>query len=106
MGVDTQFAGAGEVRALCRAMDWGRTAAGAVESWAPSLRMAVRMCLDAPVSMAVWAAPGLGLIYNDSYAALLGPAQHPAALGRSAREVWAAQWHWLGPDVERVIGRG
>jgi PAS domain S-box-containing protein len=106
MGADTLFAGPGEVRALCRVMDWSRTAAGAVESWAPSLRMAVRMCLDAPLAMAVWAAPGLGLIYNDRYAALLGPAQHPAALGRSAREVWAAQWQWLGPDLEKVLQRG
>ena len=32
MGPDTIFAGAGEVRALCRAMDWGATAAGPVES--------------------------------------------------------------------------
>jgi PAS domain S-box-containing protein len=106
MGADTLFAGPGEVRALCRAMDWSRTAAGAVESWAPSLRMAVRMCLDAPLAMAVWAIPGLGLIYNDGYAALLGPAQHPAALGRSAREVWAGQWRWLEPDLEQVIQRG
>jgi PAS domain S-box-containing protein len=105
MSVETQFAGPGEVRALCRALDWGNTAAGAVENWSPSLRMAVRMCLDAPVSMAVWAAPGLGLIYNDGYAALLGPA-HPAALGRSARDVWAEQWDWMGPDWERVIRSG
>jgi PAS domain S-box-containing protein len=106
MGADTLFAGPGEVRALCRAMDWSRTAAGAVESWAPSLRMAVRMCLDAPLAMAVWAIPGLGLIYNDRYAALLGPAEHPAALGRSARDVWAGQWQWLQLDLEHAIERG
>jgi PAS domain S-box-containing protein len=106
MAADALFAGPGEVRALCRAMDWSRTAAGAVENWAPSVRMAVRMCLDAPVPMAIWAVPGLGLVYNDLYAALLGPAQHPAALGRSARDVWAGQWQWLGPDLEQVIQRG
>jgi len=106
MGADTLFAGSGRVRALCRALDWSRTAAGPVEKWAPSLRMAVRMCLDAPVPMAVWTVPGLGLIYNDRYAALLGPARHPAALGRSAREVWAAEWQWLGRDVEQVIRHG
>jgi PAS domain S-box-containing protein len=106
MGADTLFAGPGEVRALCRAMDWSRTAVGAVESWTPSLRIAVRMCLDSPVPMAIWAVPSLGLIYNDQYAALLGAAHHPAALGRSAREVWASQWQWLGPDLEQVIGRG
>jgi PAS domain S-box-containing protein len=106
MGADTLFAGPGEVRALCRAVDWSRTAAGAVDSWTPSLRIAVRMCLDSPVPMAIWAVPGLGLVYNDQYATLLGPAQHPAALGRSAREVWAGQWQWLGPDLEQVIRRG
>ena len=106
MGADTLFAGPGEVRALCRAMDWRRTAAGAVDRWTPSLRIAVRMCLDSPVPMAIWAVPGLGLVYNDQYATLLGPAQHPAALGRSARQVWAGQWQWLGPDLEQVIRRG
>jgi PAS domain S-box-containing protein len=106
MGAVTLFAGSGKVRALCRDLDWSRTAAGAVETWAPGLRVAVRMCLDSPVQMAVLTAPGLGLIYNDSYAALLGPAQHPAALGRSAREVWAGQWHWMGRDLEQVIERG
>ncbi len=106
MPFDKLFAGPGEVRALCRAMDWANTAAGPVESWPPSVRTAVRMCFDAPLPMAVWTLPGLGLIYNDPYAAVLGSAQHPRALGRSAREVWADAWQWLGPDVEKVIGRG
>jgi len=106
MRSDSVFAGAGEVRAICRGMDWGATVAGPVESWPPSLRTAVRMCLDALVPMAIWAVPGLGLIYNEQYAALLGPAQHPMALGRSAREVWSGAWPWLEPGVEKLIGRG
>ncbi len=106
MGFDKLFAGSGEVRALCRAMDWANTAAGPIDSWPPSVRTAVRMCLDAPLPMAVWALPGLGLIYNDHYAAVLGSPQHPRALGRSAREVWSDAWQWLGPDVDKVIGRG
>jgi PAS domain S-box-containing protein len=56
--------------------------------------------------MAIWAVPGLALIYNDGYAALLGPAKHPSALGRSAREVWCDAWTWLEADVEKVLGRG
>jgi PAS domain S-box-containing protein len=103
---EAMFAGPGDLRALCRSLDWGATAAGPVACWSPSLRTAVRMCLDAPMLMAICAVPNLALVYNDGYAALLGPARHPRALGRSAREIWSGAWQWLEADVEKVIGRG
>ena len=40
------FAGPGEMRACCRAFDWGATALGPVERWPGALRAAVRLCLD------------------------------------------------------------
>jgi PAS domain S-box-containing protein len=41
---------------------------------------------------------GLGLLYNDAYAEILG-AKHPAALGAPFRQVWAEIW----PDVEPSV---
>jgi PAS domain S-box-containing protein len=100
------FAGPGEARSLGRAMDWGATAVGPLESWPPSLRTIVRMCLDAPLPMGILAAHGRTLIYNDLYAALLGPAKHPWAFGRGACEIWPEVWSWLGAEIDRVIGNG
>ena len=92
---DATFAGPGAVRALCRSMDWGATAVGPVGRWPPSLRTAVRMCLDAPTPMAVWAVPGLTLIYNDLYAGLLGLLVFVLIAGDSA--MGAQRWIALGP---------
>jgi PAS domain S-box-containing protein len=100
------FDGPGEIRALCRAIDWDATSLGAVERWPKSLRLAVRMSLEARFPMTVWAGPELVLIYNDGYPPVLGPARHPWALGRPAREVWAELWERLGPEVQRVLDRG
>src|SRR5690349_7533768 len=100
------FAGPGESRSLGRSLDWGATAAGPVESWPTSLRTIVRMCLDAPLPMSILAAHGRTLIYNDPFAALLGPAKHPWAFGHSAREVWPEAWPWLEAEIERVLEDG
>jgi len=42
------FAGPGEVRARCRALDWAATPLGPVERWPASLRTAVDRCLGSP----------------------------------------------------------
>ncbi len=49
----------------------------------------------------------LALIYNDSYAELIG-AKHPAAFGRPAAEVFAEVWHrpGIGKIIERVYRTG
>ena len=75
------FAGPGEMRARCRAQDWGATARGSVESWPPSLRVLAPLVLAAGVPSALFWGPELTLIYNDAYIPLMG-ALHPAVLGR------------------------
>ncbi len=104
--VDSFFAGPGEIRALCRAIDWSTTPLGPVQRWPQSLRLAARMCLDALFPMAVWAGPELVMLYNDGYPPVLGPEKHPWALGRRAREVWPDLWDRLGPELERVMKHG
>ncbi|CAA9307372.1 MAG: hypothetical protein AVDCRST_MAG68-966 [uncultured Gemmatimonadetes bacterium] len=51
------FAGSGEMRALCRALDREATPLGAVEGWAAALRNSVRLCLDSGFAMCVFAGP-------------------------------------------------
>jgi len=110
MPVDTVsavFAGSGELPTLCRALDWSATALGSLELWPQALRSATRICLDAAtIPMAIWAGRDLTLIYNDAYAAVLGPHKHPSALGRAARDVWPESWDRYRADLRQVIEFG
>ncbi len=99
------FGGRGELRRLCRQLDWRGTPLGPVDGWKVSLRTAVRLCLDARPAMAVWVGPDAVLIYNEAYAALLGPDRHPWALGRPGGEVFAELWARLGPEVAEVMSQ-
>jgi len=75
----TRIAG-GEMAERVRAFNWSRTPIGAMETWSPSLRLAVDMILATNFPMALRWGPQLCLIYNDAYAPALHE-KHPAALG-------------------------
>lgn len=77
-----------------RTRDWSQTSTGALHEWPPALAHAVRLCLDAPVPMAVWWGAEGTHVYNDALAAMLGP-RHPAALGRPAAEAF--------PEIRETI---
>lgn len=85
--------------------DWSESPLGPPASWPQSLRIAVSICLNSRFPMFVWWGESLVNIYNDAYAPILGK-RHPAAFGRSAREVWADIWGVLEPQVEDVMHRG
>jgi signal transduction histidine kinase/serine phosphatase RsbU (regulator of sigma subunit) len=99
------LAGGGRMGALMRELDWSATPIGPAESWPPSLRTAVGICLSSRFPILIWWGPDLVKLYNDDYAHILG-AKHPAALGRPGREVWPEIWHIIGPMLERVLARG
>ena len=42
------FAGEGEMRARCRALDWAATPLGPVETWPAALRWIVRTAMGSP----------------------------------------------------------
>ncbi len=90
------FAGGGEVRALCRAIDWAATPLGPVEGWPATLRTVVRTSLESPFPINLWCGPELVLVYNDAYTRVLG-AKHPRALGRRGAEVWSEIWGEIAP---------
>ena len=99
------FAGPGDVRALARILDWAGTPLGPVEDWAPALRHAVRLMLDAPVAMSLWCGPGRVFLYNEANLRVLGT-KHPSALGRPGAQVFAELWSVLQPQVDAVIVDG
>ena len=102
---DALFAGPGEMRALCRALDWAATPLGPVAGWPSALRTAVRLMLASPVATCLWCGPTYALVYNDAYRQILG-VKHPAALGRSGAVVWEELWGTLEPQFESVRAGG
>ena len=86
-----------ELPSLVREKDWSTTALGPMESWSPSLRMAVDIMLSSGFPMALRWGPEFVLIYNDGYRLILGD-KHPWALGRPAREAWSEVW----PQIEAL----
>ncbi|WP_420125157.1 PAS domain-containing sensor histidine kinase [Longimicrobium sp.] len=99
------FAGEGEMRARCRAMDWAATPLGPVESWPAALRWTVRTAMDSPFPINLWCEPELVLIYNDGYRHVLGD-KHPGSLGRRGTEVWREIWPEIAPMFEQIRGGG
>ncbi|MCW6508358.1 ATP-binding protein [Lichenifustis flavocetrariae] len=80
--------GGGEVGELVRALDWGATSLGPIETWAQSLRTAVAMTLLSPVPIVLlWGEDGV-MIYNDAYSGFAG-GRHPRLLGSKVREGWS-----------------
>jgi len=95
--------GGGEMGALIRAFDWGRTALGRPETWPQALRTAVRILLTTQHPACVFWGPQLLCLYNDAYRSSLGPERHPAMLGTPLRQVWSETWSVMGPQIERVM---
>jgi serine phosphatase RsbU (regulator of sigma subunit) len=78
--------------------DWARTPLGPERDWSPTLLTAVSTMVNSPFGMLLMWGPELAMVYNDRYAALLGP-RHPEALGARVPDVWVDVW----PDIEGLI---
>jgi len=70
----------GQMAERVRAFDWSTTPLGPMETWSPSLRLAVDMILATNFPMALRWGPELVLIYNDAYSPALRE-RHPSSLG-------------------------
>ncbi|HEU4454285.1 MAG TPA: PAS domain-containing protein [Longimicrobium sp.] len=106
-GAEALFAGPGEMRALCRAFDWGSTPLGPVEGWPRSLRTTAGIVLGSRNPMFLWWGPELVQLYNDAYRPSLGEGgRHPRALGMRGREFWTDIWEVIGPQIEQVMTTG
>lgn len=101
-----RFLGAGgTMGALMRAHDWAATPLGSPRTWPTGLSTLVGVMLGSSQAMFVaWGADRI-LLYNDSYAELLGR-KHPAALGRPLLQVWSEVQDDLKPLVDQVYAGG
>src|SRR5689334_561326 len=95
------LAGAGEMGARMRAIDWSTTPLGPVVGWPQSLRTALSMMLESRFAMVVAWGPEFRFFYNDRYTPVLG-AKHPQALGAPGAEIFPEVWHIIGPEFEGV----
>ncbi len=103
--IESVLGGGGEMGERMRALDWSTTALGPLEQWPHSLRICVRIILDSGYPMAIGWGPDYTLLYNDAQTALFGT-KHPAALGRSTREIFSEAWEHVGPLYDRVLNEG
>jgi signal transduction histidine kinase/DNA-binding response OmpR family regulator len=99
------FAGPGELRRLCRGLDWAASPLGPVRSWPTVLRSTISLCLDSGFPMLINWGPDLVALYNDAFAPLIG-GKHPEALGQSAKGTWPEAWQAIGARLDDVLLRG
>lgn len=100
------LSGGGEMGALIRSMDWGKTALGPVDNWPQSLRTTVSLCLSSTFPILIAWGPELIQIYNDSYRPICG-AKHPQAMGQNFKICWETALPVVGDAFDRgLAGEG
>lgn len=96
------LAGGGGMGALMRAYDWSSTSLGPQEHWPQPLLTLVRVMLNSRQPMFIAWGPDRTLVYNDTYAPMLGE-RHSAALGRPFFETWPKVRDEVGSLMDRVF---
>ena len=96
------FHDGGLMGARMRAYDWSTTSLGSQEQWPPALLTLVRVMLNSRQPMFIAWGADRTLVYNDTYAPMLGE-RHPAALGRPFFETWPEVRGEVGALMDRVF---
>jgi PAS domain S-box-containing protein len=94
--------GGGEVGAMIRAHDWSKSPLGPPQDWPQSLRSVVGLLLHSKFPMFVAWGDGLGFLYNDAYAEILG-AKHPRSLGARFHDIWSEIWPDISPLIDAAL---
>ena len=76
--------------------DWSSTTLGPQDAWPQILCFAVSLTMRTRQPACLFWGPEQIVIYNDSYATILG-SKHPDSFGRPAAEVWADIWDTVAP---------
>src|SRR4051812_39786394 len=92
-------------RQLLRTVDWSHTDVGPPERWPHSLRGYVAMVMDMPTPAIIFWGPNHTQLYNDGYAAIMGP-RHPRYFASPYRECWPDTYPVIHPWMEKVLARG
>ena len=85
--------------------DWASTPLGPIEVWPSSLLSSVNLMLSSPQPALLMWGEEMTVIYNDGVLPPLGE-KHPAALGRSYREIFEEVWPAVRHDVEDCLYQG
>ncbi|NUS88360.1 MAG: SpoIIE family protein phosphatase [Streptomyces sp.] len=97
------FAAGGSLGSLMSGIDWAATPLGRTDMWPARLTEALRVTLGSEQPMALFWGPELRMLYNASYAALIG-SKHPGALGEPCGEVFPENWEkTTGPLFRSVV---
>src|ERR1043165_2708482 len=99
------LAGGGEMRQRIRDFDWSTTLLGPIATWPDSLKLALRMMLNAQHPMLLTWRPEFLLFYNDSARAILGTT-HPGALGQRFQDMFPEAWEGMRHQVESLLRSG
>ncbi|MEO8767950.1 MAG: PAS domain-containing protein [Nitrosospira sp.] len=86
------------------AHDWTESGLGPIQTWAPSLQLAINTVLLLPSAALLLWGPEFIQIYNDCYRDLMG-AKHPDGLGQPAHECWPEVWSFFAPICASVFQR-
>lgn len=99
---DRFLRGGGRMADATRRFDWSQTPLGPISEWPVSLRTAVQTMLAQKHAICLFWGPDLTMLYNDSYAPILGR-KEPEALGKPFRTIWADVWDDLTGHVETAL---
>src|SRR5271170_1106386 len=99
------LAAEGEAGQVARSIDWRTTAIGAVPSWSEALRSSAAACLASRWPTTLFWGRELVCIYNDAYREIILQ-KHPAAMGRTARDVFPEIWEQIEPLLREASTSG
>lgn len=101
------FLGSSEMATRIFEFDWSQTPVGPIDFWPPSLKTATTLMVNSRHPIVLWWGRSTFIqLYNDAYIPILGPAKHPAFLGRSGQECWSEIWSTMWPMWESVFATG
>ncbi|QRW17341.1 response regulator receiver [Rhizoctonia solani] len=95
---------------LIETFDWDSSPLGSRDKWPTALKLMVRYMMGKPIASSImWGWPDLVILYNDTYARMIGP-KHPGIYGQPAKLAWGEIWDSIGPaadmlDPERPYAR-
>lgn len=97
--------GPGEMRQRIRDFDWSTTALGPIDTWPDSLKLSLRMMLNAQHPMLLTWRPEFLLFYNDAARALFG-SKHPDAFGQRFQDALPEAWEGIRHQAESMLRTG
>jgi len=106
LGKEHWPAAQGEMAERIRRHPWASTPLGPIETWPQSLMTAVGIMLTTRHPVFIFWGPELICLYNDGYAASLGPEKHPGILGMPAPQAWPEAYPIVAPELQQVMSGG